>query len=252
MADTLKGKVILVTGALGDLGSAIVENVCAEGATVLATDLLPDGDPTVVQDNSAAYLSCDVRNHADILRVVQFAVASYGRIDALVAAAGTVKRATPLDISPGDWDAQLETNLRGSFLTAQAVAQTMVARGVPGSIIFLGSWIGKSPARGMLPYCVSKAGIDMIARCLALELGGSNIRVNVVAPGVVDAGVSAQIFRELPERKNELAAVVPLGTLGTSREVADAVRFLLSGSASYVTGTTLVVDGGIRLSHAGG
>ena len=124
--------------------------------------------------------------------------------------------------------------------------------GFAHAVLFIGSWIGANAARGLLPYCVSKAGLDMLAQCLALELAPHGIRVNVVAPGVVDAGVSAQIFRDIPARRQAMEAVIPLGTLGTAEQVADAVAYLLSDAAEYITGTTLVVDGGIRLAHAGG
>src|ERR1700727_3900754 len=98
---------------------------------------------------------------------------------------------------------------------------------------FVGSWIGAAAARGLMPYSVSKAGLNMLAQCLALELAPHGIRVNVVAPGVVDAGVSAQIFRDVPERRKAMEDIIPLGSLGRSEQVADAVAYLLSDAAEY-------------------
>ncbi len=123
----------------------------------------------------------------------------------------------------------------------------MRAAGWPGVLLFTGSWAGEVPSRGLLPYCVSKAGMQMLARCLALELAPHGIRANVVAPGVLDAGLSAQIFRQFPERRQPFERIIPLGTLGTAEQVADAMVFLASDAASYITGATLLVDGGASL-----
>jgi NAD(P)-dependent dehydrogenase (short-subunit alcohol dehydrogenase family) len=141
----------------------------------------------------------------------------------------------------------IEVNLTGAFHIAQAAAAILVAQGRSGVLIFTGSWVADVPSRGIMPYCVSKAGLQMLARCMALELAPHGIRANVVAPGVIDAGVSGQIFREFPERRAPFEAMVPLGTLGTPAQVAQAAVFLGSDAASYITGATLRVDGGASL-----
>jgi NAD(P)-dependent dehydrogenase (short-subunit alcohol dehydrogenase family) len=114
-------------------------------------------------------------------------------------------------------------------------------------LLFTGSWVGDVPSRQIMAYCVSKAGLQMLARCLALELAPHGIRANVVAPGVLDAGVSEQIFRDFPERRRPFEAMVPLGTFGTAEQVAQALVFLASDEATYITGITLRVDGGASL-----
>ena len=140
-------------------------------------------------------------------------------------------------MSQDEWTQVLDVNLDGAFHVAQEAAAAMVRQERPGVLLFSGSWVGEVPSRGLLPYCVSKAGVQMLARCLALELAPHGIRANVVAPGVLDAGVSAQIFRAFPERRAPFQKIVPLGTLGTAEQVADAFVFLASDAAAYITGT---------------
>jgi NAD(P)-dependent dehydrogenase (short-subunit alcohol dehydrogenase family) len=249
----LAERVFLVTGACGDIGRALVAGLRARGAVVVASDVLtPAEGEALLRGDGICYLPADVRRQADVDRLLAGALDRYGHIDGLVAAAGVAHWATALEVTYEQWRHVLEVNLEGAFLSAQAVGREMARAGRRGAIAFVGSWIGAAAARGLLPYCVSKAGLDMLAQCLALELAPHGIRVNVVAPGVVDAGVSAQIFRDVPERRKAMEDVIPLGSLGRPEQVADAVAYLLSDAAEYVTGSTLIVDGGIRLAHAGG
>jgi NAD(P)-dependent dehydrogenase (short-subunit alcohol dehydrogenase family) len=250
----LDDRVFLVTGAGGDIGRALVSGLCARGASIVASDVLgqADGEALFREAAAVSYFPADVRRPEDVDRLLTAAIDRHRRIDGLVAAAGVAHWATALDQTYEQWRHVLDVNLEGAYLTAQAVSRELVRTGRRGAIAFIGSWIGTAAARGLLPYCVSKAGLDMLTQCLALELAPHAIRVNLVAPGVVDAGVSAQIFRQIPARRQAMEAVIPLGRLGRPEQVADAVAYLLSDSAEYVTGTTLVVDGGIRLAHAGG
>lgn len=253
MTGTFDGKVVLVTGVCGDIGSTVARMLLAEGADVVGTDWRDLGEAEKRFDlNAIDYVRADMRDPMEIDRLVDTACSRHGRIDALVAAAGVATWSKALDVTVEDWDQTMEVNLRGAFLTARQVAAAMVDSGRRGAMVLVGSWVGVAPSAGLLPYCVSKAGLEMVARCLSLELGPSGIRVNVVAPGVIDAGVSAQIFKEVPARRAALTAVVPLGDLGSAEQVAAAVAFLLSPSAAYITGTALVVDGGMGLAYAGG
>jgi NAD(P)-dependent dehydrogenase (short-subunit alcohol dehydrogenase family) len=254
VARELADRVFLVTGAGGDIGRALVSGLSACGASVVASDVLGQADGEALFGAAAAvsYVQADVRRPDDVDRLLSAATDRYRHIDGLVAAAGVAHWATALDQTYEQWRHVLDVNLEGAYLAALAVSRELVRAGRPGAITFIGSWIGAAAARGLLPYCVSKAGLEMLTQCLALELAPHAIRVNLVAPGVVDAGVSAQIFRDIPARRQAMEAVIPLGRLGRPEQVADAVAYLLSDSAEYVTGTTLVVDGGIRLAHAGG
>lgn len=253
MVSGVDGRVVLVTGACGDLGLAVTKLLQSAGAIVLASDVAATGEASRLLGSAPGeYVQCDVRRRSEVEALVERAVATYGRIDALVAAAGIVRWTPALEVTEAVWDEVIAVNLTGGFTTAQVVAQAMRRQGTPGSMVLIGSWIGDTPSRSLLPYCVSKAGLKMLGRCLALELGPIGIRVNVVAPGVIDAGVSAKVFEAAPDRRAALEQVIPMGRLGVPRQVADCVAFLLSGAAEYVTGATLVVDGGIRLAHDGG
>lgn len=249
MERDLEQRVFLVTGACGDIGRALVSGLRARGARIAASDVL---GPPQAESPEVCYFQADVRRPEEVNGLLAAAVERFGHVDGLVAAAGVAHWATALEQTYEQWRHVLDVNLEGTYLTAHAVSRELVRTGRRGAIAFIGSWIGANAARGLLPYCVSKAGLDMLAQCLALELAPHGIRVNVVAPGVVDAGVSAQIFRDIPARRQAMEAVIPLGTLGTAEQVSDAVAYLLSDAAEYITGTTLVVDGGIRLAHAGG
>jgi NAD(P)-dependent dehydrogenase (short-subunit alcohol dehydrogenase family) len=254
MGRELAERVFLVTGAGGDIGRALVSGLCARGASIVASDVLSqaDGEALFGEAAGVSYVQADVRSPDDVDRLLTAAIDRHRRLDGLVAAAGVAHWAPALDQTYEQWRHVLDVNLEGAYLIAQAVSRELVRTGQRGAIAFIGSWIGAAAARGLLPYCVSKAGLEMLTQCLALELAPHSIRVNLVAPGVVDAGVSAQIFRDIPARREAMEAVIPLGRLGRPEQVADAVAYLLSDSAEYVTGTTLVVDGGIRLAHAGG
>jgi NAD(P)-dependent dehydrogenase (short-subunit alcohol dehydrogenase family) len=241
----IDGQLVIVTGAAGDLGRAICEDLSALGATVVASDRRrPSG--WADGEEGPAFVVCDVTDRRQVDDLVSQTLERHGRIDGLVAAAGIVHRQEVLDVDPATWQEVLEVNLTGAFHSAQAAGQAM-ARAGGGRIVLIGSWIGRYPSRGLLSYCVSKAGLDMLCRCFALELAEHGVRVNLVAPGVIDAGVSAQIFRQMPERRAEMESVVPLGRLGEPSDVAACVAFLLSDASGYVTGSSFVVDGGIRL-----
>lgn len=248
---SLDNRVVLITGGCGDIGRATVAAFLREGAVVVATDTLGSGEARATLDAgglfAADYHCCDVRDRAAVADVIAKVVAGRGRLDVVVANAG-ITRSTPiLEVSPQEWSEVLDVNLSGAYHVAQEGARAMVRAGTPGVLLFTGSWVGEVPSRGLLPYCVSKAGVQMLARCMALELAPRGIRANVVAPGVLDAGVSARIFREFPERRAPFQQMIPMGRLGTADQVAQALVFLASDAAAYITGSTLLVDGGASL-----
>lgn len=227
-----RASVAVVTGASRGIGAAIAARFADEGATVVAVDLdAPnDGDPRV------RYEQADVANADEVAGVFSRTAATFGTIDVLVNNAAIWFRRPFTDISVDEWDHVLAVNLRGAFLCIQAVLEPMRAAG-GGAIVNVGSQAGLSVTRGQgAHYHASKAAIAHLTRVLAFELGPMGIRVNCVAPGVTppDPGI-------LP---TELLAQIPLGRAATANDIASACRFLASSEASYITGQTLLVNGG--------
>jgi NAD(P)-dependent dehydrogenase (short-subunit alcohol dehydrogenase family) len=143
-------------------------------------------------------------------------------------------------------------NLNGYFHVCQLVSRRWIADKSKGRFIFTGSWVQEVPYELIAPYCVSKAGVWMLARCAALELAPHGITVNVVAPGIVDAGLSAQEMRDNPALREEFNRIIPRGRLQTADDVAAVMGFLASPAADYLTGTSVLCDGGCMVGAASG
>jgi NAD(P)-dependent dehydrogenase (short-subunit alcohol dehydrogenase family) len=250
-----RGRSALITGACGDIGSALAaEFAHSGGVTGLALcdligpeeaagrfqSLIPDGIELL-------YRQADVTDADAVARFVGEAAAQFGGLDICIGNAGIVERGLLIDLPVDDWRRTLDVNLTGCFLVAQATARAMTRAGRGGHIIFISSWVQDVPRETIGAYCASKSGLKMLAKCLALELGPAGIRVNLVAPGFVDAGLTGQNLREHPERRAGMEASIPLGRLISAAELARAVRVLASDDAGYVTGSTLLVDGGSSL-----
>ena len=186
---------------------------------------------------------------ADVVdrEAVDAALGAIDPLDVAIGNAGIVESAPFLEVTPEQWRAHLDVNLTGCFNVGQAAARLMVERGRPGRILFTGSWVGEVPWPDIAAYCVSKAGVRMLARSMARELAEHGIRVNVVAPGIVWAGMARRQFETDPAYARRASGVVPLGEFGTPEQVAKAAAFLCSPDADYITGATLLVDGGASL-----
>lgn len=240
---TLDGRGIVVTGGLGDIGAAIARRCLAEGAEVTVLDLAAPTDATDRLPAGARYLGVDVRDRA----AVDAALAATDPLDVVFSNAGTVVSSPFLDIDPADLQLHLDVNLIGSFHVLQSTARLLVARGRPGHVVLTGSWVQDVPWPEITSYTVSKAGLKMLARQAARELAPHRIRVNVLAPGIVRAGLAGQQLATDPAYAARAGMVVPLEELQTPEQVADAARFLASDEAAYMTGATLLVDGGCSL-----
>lgn len=245
---------VVVTGAGNGLGAAIAAAAGAAGWRVGVLDL--DGsaaDRTAAEVGAGAVaLTADTRDEA----AVDAAFDELGRAtgtpapDALVCSAGVVRFGPLLDLAVGDWRAVVDVNLTGTYITARAAARRMIAAGRPGAIVTVTSMNGVAPGPNAGAYGATKAGIALLTQQMALEWGPRGIRVNAVAPGLIDAGMSEPIYAD-PEMRARRSARVPLGRLGTADEVADVVLFLLSDRAAYVNGVELLVDGGVTMSVIG-
>lgn len=242
----LAGRVALLIGAARGIGRAIATRLVAEGALVVVADTEAALGSTVVDalggPSVARFVTTDISRAADAESAVAAAVAAFGGLDILVQNAGIYPWTLIENIEPEEWDAVLGVNLRGSFLAAKAALPAMRARG-GGRMVFTSSITGprvSSPGHGH--YSASKAGINGFIRAAAIEFAGYGITVNGVEPGnILTEGMrthrSADYIRQMED-------AVPLGRLGTPDDVAGAVYFLVSDDATYVTGTTIVIDGG--------
>jgi 3-oxoacyl-[acyl-carrier protein] reductase len=246
MAGRVQDKVAIVIGAARGIGAAIAERLVEEGARVVIADTLADdGEATarrLGERGEVTFVVADVSRKESVDALVQGTLARCGRVDILVQNAGIYPYTMLPDIPLEEWDAVLGVNLRGCFLAIQACIAPMRAQKY-GRIVLTSSITGprvSSPGHGH--YSASKAGINGLIRAAAIELAPDGITVNGVEPGnILTEGMHAE---RSPEYVRAMERSVPLGRLGTPRDVAHAVLFLASDEAAYVTGTTIIVDGG--------
>ncbi len=244
----LAGLGVAVTGAAGDLGAAMALELAGRGAVVTMLDRVPEDEAVeriaaVRAAGSCSYRQVDVTDRA----AVDAALAAVAPLDVAIGNAGIVDAAPFLEVSQAQWQAHLDVNVTGCFNVGQAAARLMVERGTRGQIVFTGSWVGEIPWPEISAYTVSKAGVRMLARAMARELAGRGIRVNVVAPGIVMAGMARRQYETDPDYARRASVVIPLGAFGTAEQIAKATAFLCSPDADYMTGSVLLVDGGASL-----
>jgi 3-oxoacyl-[acyl-carrier protein] reductase len=246
MAGRVQDKVAIVIGAARGIGAAIAERLVEEGARVVIADTLEEeGRATADRlrpEGAALFVPTDVSDQASVRQLVATTLERFGRVDILVQNAGIYPYTMLPDIPVAEWDAVLGVNLRGSFLAIQACIPPMRDQRY-GRIVLTSSITGPrvtSPGHGH--YSASKAGINGLIRAAAIELAPHGITVNGVEPGnILTEGMRAE---RSPAFIAAMERSVPLGRLGTPRDVAHAVLFLASDEAAYVTGTTIIVDGG--------
>ncbi len=243
-------QVALVVGGAHGIGKAIAVCLGREGAHVVVADIdRPVMEATVRQICRAGHdvrmVVCDVRESAQVRAMVQQVIDWYGRIDVLMYIAGIAPHIPFLDISEGSWDDTLNTNLRGAFLVSKAVAPHMVAQR-QGNMVFMGSTNCWDAEAHLGHYNASKAGLFLLAKTLARELGPYGIRSNALGPGFIRTRLTEPVLRdvEFMEKYDPAKGLIPLGRLGTPEDVAKPALFLASSDADYINGVLLFVDGG--------
>jgi len=245
---TLSGQVALVTGASRGIGRAVALKLASEGATVIVTATSEQGAATTAEAITAAAgtakaVKLDVTQPAEVEALFSTLVAEYGRLDILVNNAGITKDGLLMRMKESDWDAVLDTNLKGAFLCTREAAKIMT-KARSGRIINISSVVGEMGNAGQANYCASKAGMFGMTKSVARELAKRNITVNAVAPGFIETDMTSVLSEKVRE---SLVQQIPLERLGSAEDVANAVYFLASPLSSYVTGHVLSVNGGMYM-----
>jgi 3-oxoacyl-[acyl-carrier protein] reductase len=244
---TLSGKIALVTGASRGIGRAIAERFAEQGATVVAaargTHAAGCVEALTARGLKAEAITLDVTDAAALGRAPGDVVDRHGRLDVLVSNAGITRDQLLMRMKRDDWDAVLSTNLTATFALAQAAMRPML-RQRGGRIIAVSSVVGQMGNAGQTNYAASKAGLIGFAKALAREVASRGITVNVIAPGMIETDMTRAIGEKA---QVDLAALIPLGRLGTVDDVAAAACYLASDEASYITGHVLAVNGGMYM-----
>lgn len=254
------GKAAVVTGAGSGIGRSIAIRLAEDGIAMVAADLNLEAAQSTAEEigsrgGSALAVRVDVGDVAQLQSMVDAAVHAFGTIDILVACAGVVQTKGVLDITEADWDFIFRVNARGTFFTNQLVARQMVRQG-GGTIVNIASDAARGPRPLYIHYAASKTAVLSMTKSMAAALAPHGITVNAICPGIVATPMWDQIDREaaainnrpIGELRQQRVSQIPLGRIETPEDVAGAVAFLVSRDASYITGQTLNVDGGMEMN----
>lgn len=244
---SLHGEVVLVTGASRGIGAAIADTLAAQGAKVIGTATTEAGAETISERmaaNGGVGKVLNVTDGAAVDALIESITAEFGTISILVNNAGITRDQLLMRMKDEDWSAILDTNLSSVFRTSKAVMRSMM-KARKGRIINIASVIGVTGNAGQANYAAAKAGIIGFSKSIAKEVGSRGITVNVIAPGFIETDMT----QALPEAQKELMmGQIALGRFGSPQDIADAVAFLASPAAAYITGQTLHVNGGMYMS----
>lgn len=257
-ARLLEGRIALVTGGVGSIGRAIAERMAWHGADLVIADL--DEAPAAAfaaelagrHGRRAIGVGVDVSDETDMEAAADRVERELGTVDVVIANAGILSASPAVELGVDQWRRVLEVNLTGAFVTATVFARRLRAAGRPGSIVFSSSLFGLRGGRGNAAYSASKFGVIGLAQTMAAELAADGIRVNSVCPGQVESAMLADLFARrakasgasIEEERARFVQRIPAGRLGNVEEIADTFVYLASDLSSYVTGHSLLVDGG--------
>ena len=252
----LEGKSIVVTGGNSGIGKGIVLAMAKEGASVVI-DYVAHEDATAAliaeveqAGGKAVGVEADITSAADLKRMMQTAVDSFGRLDVLVNNAGMETRQSLLDTTEEGYEKVMSVNMKSAFFASQAAAKRFIEQGDGGLILNISSVHEDWPMPGNIAYCVSKGGMRMLTRTAGVELGPHGIRMVNIAPGAVDTPINAATTSN-KDQLGKLKDAIPLRKVAAPSDIADVAVFLASGRASYMTSTTVTVDGGISQGSVG-
>ena len=248
----LEGRHALVTGANSGIGRGIALRLAQEGASVAINYISrPEDAAAVVKEIEAANVKgiavqADVSNEQQVDAMIERAVTELGGLDILVNNAGFETHHDFLEMPVDAWRKVIDVDLTGAFICAQRAARVMVNSGTGGAIVNITSVHQIIPWGGFAHYCAAKAGLDMMSKTIASELATQKVRVNSVAPGAIKTPINQNVWSD-PAGLSDLLRKIPTERMGEIEEIAKAVAFLCSDEASYITGATLYVDGGMTL-----
>jgi 3-oxoacyl-[acyl-carrier protein] reductase len=244
MSERAAGRKAFVTGAAGGLGLGVAKLFLAEGASVALADIrgADDAREALGAHGRSMAVSMDVREADSVEAAISEAWDAFGGLDVLVNCAGIYPSDLIVDMSVDAWDSVIDTNLKGPFLCSRLVVSRWIEEGVQGHIVNITSGAALRARPGAAHYCTSKAALEMLTRAFALEMAPHHIHVNAVSPGFFD--VSSGVNQISREYVDAIVKTIPWGAGGQPGDIAEAVLFLCSDAASYITGTSLRVDGG--------
>ncbi len=241
----LTGKVALVTGSGRGIGKAIAQKLAEAGASIIINDVADSAEATAQEITTAGkpslFIKANVCSSAEVNTMIEKIVATYGKLDILVNNAGISRDQITLRMTDEEWDAVINVNLKSVFICTRAVLKYMMRQRY-GRIVNISSIVGIIGNPGQVNYSAAKAGIIGITRSVAKEMGSRHITVNAVCPGFIETEMTQKLSEKV---KEEYSQRIPLGFLGSPKDVADAVAFLASDEARYITGQYLCVDGGL-------
>ena len=239
MTDTLTSRSVLVTGGNRGIGRAIVERFLADGHSVCSADM--GGEAPA----GALGVSCNVTDPAQVDAAFAAAEAAHGPVEIVIANAGITKDGLIMRMTDEQWDAVIDVNLKGCFYTARRAVKTMMKQRY-GRVVFMGSVVGLYGNAGQVNYSSTKAALIGMARSLTREVGKRGITFNVVAPGFIETEMTAVLPTEVTDG---FKAQTPAGRMGSVDDIANAVQFLTSEGAGYISGAVIPVDGGLGMGH---
>jgi len=253
MNKTFENQTVVISGGLGDIGFATAKLFAKQGAHIALADLYPAEyaqkflidlqEPGV----KCMYTQLDITDAPAVCSWINEAEQNLGLVQITIANAATVTLKRIHEITPEQWSKELRVNLDGAFYLSQCTTARLVAQQMPGRVVFVGSWAGSRVHAHIPAYSVAKAGLSMLCKCMALELAQHNILVNEIAPGFVSAGLTGKIWKDNPGRSELAKEKVPIRKVITADEVAEQIVFLCHPSNQHMTGSTLLMDGGLSL-----